>query len=58
MLSVSNLSSESVGLLQMRGRSDQQIVEFATLLKEANFQLEQDVSAKEVLSGLLISMQN
>jgi len=52
MLSVSNLSSESVGLLQIRGRSNQQIVDFAALLEEANVQLEQDVSAKDVLSGL------
>jgi len=52
MLSVSNLSNESVGLLQMRGRSDQQIVDFSALLEEASIQLEQDVSAKDVLSGL------
>jgi hypothetical protein len=52
MLSVSNLSSESVGLLQMRGRSDQQIVDFSALLEDANTQLEQNVSAKDVLSGL------
>jgi len=52
MLSVSNLSSESVGLLQVRGRTDQQIVDFAALLEKANSQLEQDVSAKDVLSGL------
>jgi len=52
MLSVSNLSSESVGLLQVRGRTDQQIVDFAALLEKAKSQLEQDVSAKDVLSGL------
>jgi hypothetical protein len=55
MLSVSNLSNESVDLLQIRGRSDQQIIEFATLLDEANSQIGKDVSAKDVLSGLTVA---
>ncbi|MFT5716902.1 MAG: hypothetical protein ACI9T7_001085 [Oleiphilaceae bacterium] len=55
MLSVSNLSNESVDLLQIRGRSDQQIIEFATLLDEVNSQIGKDVSAKDVLSGLTVA---
>ena len=52
MISVSNLSSESIALLQVRGQSDQQVVDFSVLLEKANIQLEQDVSAKEILSEL------
>ena len=52
MLSISNLSSDSIGLLQARGQSDQDIVDFAALLDDANQQMEQDISAKEILSGL------
>lgn len=47
-----SLSSESVGLLQLRGLSDQQVDDFAALLDKANNQLEQNSSAKQVLSAM------
>ena len=52
MLVAPSLSSESVGLLKMRGQSDQQIQAFSVLLDEANVQMDHDVSAKEVLSDM------
>lgn len=52
MLSSVSLSGESVNLLQLRGLSGQQVDDFAALLNKANHQLEQDQSAKQVLSNM------
>lgn len=52
MLSPISLSSESVSLLQVRGLSGQQVDDFTELLNKANDQLEQDRSAKQVLSDM------
>lgn len=52
MLSPMSLSSESVSLLQVRGLSGQQVDDFTELLNQANQQLEQDRSAKQVLSDM------
>jgi hypothetical protein len=54
MLVASMLSSESVDLLKMRGQSDQQVSDFAALLSDANEQMGQEVSAKQVLSELSV----
>ena len=47
-----NLSAESVNLLKLRGQSDQQVSDFSALLNRANDQLQQQASAKEVLSAM------
>ena len=47
-----NLSAESVNLLKMRGQSDQQVTDFAALLGKANEQMDQQTSAKQVLSAM------
>ena len=52
MITVANLSQESVNLLKMRGQSDRQVTDFAALLADANQRLAQNVSAKEILSGM------
>lgn len=51
MLSVSNLSHESIGILQSRGRSDQQIIDFSALLEKAHNALAHETPAKEILSN-------
>ncbi|WP_415903482.1 hypothetical protein ACMXYR_07150 [Neptuniibacter sp. QD29_5] len=52
MLSSISLSNESVNLLQLRGLSDEQVSDFSALLDKANSQLENDKSAKQVLSDM------
>lgn len=52
MLASVNLTGESVYLLQQRGLSGQQVNDFASLLDKANTQLEQDKTAKQVLSEM------
>jgi len=52
MLSSISLSSKSVSLLQVRGLTGQQVDDFTELLNKANQQLEQDRSAKQVLSDM------
>lgn len=52
MLSPITLSSESVSLLQLRGLSALQVDDFSALLNQANQRLEQDVTAKQVLSDM------
>lgn len=52
MLSTISLSAESVSLLQVRGLSGQQVDDFSALLDKASGQLEENVSAKQVLSEL------
>lgn len=58
MLSVTNLSGESIHLLKLRGQSDQQVKDFAALLENANNQFEQGASAKEVLASMSRSELN
>lgn len=52
MLPSVNLTGDSVSLLQRRGLSGQQVDDFAALLDKANSQLEQEKSAKQVLSEM------
>jgi hypothetical protein len=52
MLSSVNMSTQSINLLQSRGLSEQQVSDFAALLDKASSQLEENASAKQVLSGM------
>lgn len=51
MMSPIGLTTESTNLLQLRGLSSEQVDLFADLLESANHQLENDQSAKQVLSS-------
>ena len=46
------MSSESVGLLQRRGLSEQQVSEFSVLLDKSQAQQQADVSARQVLADM------
>ena len=52
MLSSVSLSGESVKLVQLRGLSAEQVEDFSVLLDKANKQLEENKSAKQVLSEM------
>jgi len=52
MLNISNMSSESVSLLQKRGLSGQQMSDFSALLDKTQAQQQTELSAKQVLADL------
>ncbi|WP_292950517.1 MULTISPECIES: hypothetical protein [unclassified Neptuniibacter] len=52
MLSPLGLTTESTNLLQLRGLSSEQVDLFSDLLDAANHQLDNDKSAKQVLSSM------
>jgi len=52
MISSTGLSTDSMNLLQARGLSKTQITDFSSLLKEAQEQQDNNISAKEVLNTM------
>jgi len=52
MISSTSFSTESMSLLQTRGLSETQVTDFASLLKEAHEQQDNNISAKEVLNTM------
>ncbi|PHS25283.1 MAG: hypothetical protein COA83_06245 [Methylophaga sp.] len=52
MISITNLTNESIGLMKNRGLSEAQITDFSALLNEARKQQQQNVSAKQILHNM------